>query len=140
MAKKLIYKITRYKMITVEVETIEEEKIVEELNRDTDRFEKSEETFQNRVVSLDKLFEESGFEPVYDEATPEEIYIQKELQKGRRKRILRAMDKLTEKQKTVIYKTYWEDKTLREIADELGVAHITVYKILEAAKKKIKKN
>lgn len=74
-----------------------------------------------------------------DEVSPEERYIEEELQKILKKRIHTAMDKLTERQKTVIYKTFWEDKTLREIADELGVSHITVYEILESAKKKMKK-
>ncbi len=139
MSKKAIYKITRYKMITVEVETVEEEELIADLNRDTDRFEKSEDAFHARFASLDEMFEESGFEPMSDEVSPEERYIEEELQKILKKRIHTAMDKLTERQKTVIYKTFWEDKTLREIADELGVSHITVYEILESAKKKMKK-
>ncbi len=139
MSKKAIYKITRYKMITVEVETVEEEELIAELNRDTDRFEKSEDAFHARFASLDEMFEESGFEPMSDEASPEERYIEKELHKILQKRIRKAMDKLTERQKTVIYKTFWEDKTLREIGAELGIDFKTVHEILEAAKKKMKK-
>ena len=48
------------------------------------------------------------------------------------------MEELTEKQKIVVYKTFWEQKTLREIGKELGISYVTAFGILETAKKKLK--
>mgnify|MGYP000042087874 CR=1 FL=1 len=146
MKKKVYYKLNRYQVTKVEVETAEQEQAVKMLNRDTDRFAKSEDTYRERYASLDEMYEESGFEPaddsptpgyevIDDGANPEEQYEQKELKNT----IAKAMEGLTEKQKLVVYKTFWEEKTLREIGLELGVDNKTVHENLEAAKKKLKK-
>ena len=49
------------------------------------------------------------------------------------------MEQLTEKQKIIVYKTFWEEKTLREIGKEMGIDNKTVHEYLESAKKKLKK-
>lgn len=49
------------------------------------------------------------------------------------------MEELTEKQKIVVYKTFWEEKTLREISRELNIHHSSVEEIYMAAIKKLKK-
>ena len=44
MKKKVYYKLNRYQVTKVEVETAEQEQAIKMLNRDTDRFAKSEDT------------------------------------------------------------------------------------------------
>ena len=109
------YKLNRYQVTKVEVETVEQEQAVKMLNRDTDRFAKSEDTYRERYASLDEMYEESGFEPADDSPTPEEQFLENEKNKAIKRLVAKAMEELTEKQKTVIYKTFWEEKTLREI-------------------------
>ena len=45
MKKKVYYKLNRYKVEKVEVETVEQEQSVKILNRETDRFAKSADTY-----------------------------------------------------------------------------------------------
>ena len=62
MKKKVYYKLNRYQVTEVEVETEKQEKAVKMLNRDTDRFAKSEDTYRERCDSLDEMCEEKGYE------------------------------------------------------------------------------
>ena len=139
MKKKVYYKLNRYQVTKVEVETVEQEQAVKMLNRDTDRFAKSEDTYRERYASLDEMYEESGFEPADDSPTPEEQFLENEKNEAIKKLVAKAMEELTEKQKIVVYKTFWEEKTLREIGKELGISYVTAFGILETAKKKLKK-
>ena len=138
MKKKVYYKLNRYQVTKVEVETAEQEQAVKMLNRDTDRFAKSEDTYRERYASLDEMYEESGFEPADDSSTPEEQFLENEKNEAIKRLVAKAMEELTEKQKIVVYKTFWEEKTLREIGKELGISYVTAFGILETAKKKLK--
>ena len=138
MKKKVYYKLNRYKVAKVEVESVEQEQAVKILNRETDRFAKSEDTYYEKCSSLDEMYEESGFEPADDSPTPEEQFLENEKNKAIKKLVAKAMEELTEKQKIVVYKTFWEEKTLREIGKELGISYVTAFGILETAKKKLK--
>ena len=138
MKKKGYYKLNRYQVTKVEVETAEQEQAIKMLNRDTDRFAKSEDTYRERYVSLDEMYEESGFEPADDSPTPEEQFLENEKNEAIKRLVAKAMEELTEKQKIVVYKTFWEQKTLREIGKELGISYVTAFGILETAKKKLK--
>ena len=120
MKKKVYYKLNRYQVTKVEVETVEQEQAVKMLNRDTDRFAKSEDTYRERYASLDEMYEESGFEPADDSPTPEEQFLENEKNEAIKRLVAKAMEELTEKQKIVVYKTFWEQKTLREISRELN--------------------
>lgn len=51
MKKKVYYKLNRYKVAKVEVESVEQEQAVKILNRETDRFAKSEDTYYSRLRS-----------------------------------------------------------------------------------------
>ncbi len=135
MKKKVYYKLNRYQVTEVEVETEKQEKAVKMLNRDTDRFAKSEDTYRERRDSLDEMSEEKGYEPESDIPTPEEQLLASELKIA----IAKGMEQLTEKQKIIVYKTFWEEKTLREIGKEMGIDNKTVHEYLESAKKKLKK-
>ena len=139
MKKKVYYKLNRYQVTKVEVETVEQEQAVKMLNRDTDRFAKSEDTYRERYASLDEMYEESGFEPADDSPTPEEQFLENEKNKAIKRLVAKAMEELTEKQKIVIYKTFWEEKTLREISRELNAHHSSIEEIYSAAMKKLKK-
>lgn len=136
MTKKVIYKIAKQKYEIIEENTPEEEKIIEELNRDFERIEKANQRYRARCLSLDELYETQGFEIADDLQFDDEDDV---FQEQFFENLHKAIDTLTEKQKLVIYKTFWENKSLREIGQELGVNNKTVHEILEAAKKKIKK-
>ena len=138
MKKKVYYKLNRYQVTKVEVETAEQEQAVKMLNRDTDRFTKSEDTYYEKCSSLDEMYEETGYEPADDNPNPEEQFIESEKNEAIKRLVAKAMEELTEKQKTVVYKTFWEEKTLREIGKELGISYVTAFGILETAKKKLK--
>ena len=138
MKKKVYYKLNRYQVTKVEVKTAEQEQAVKMLNRDTDRFAKSEDTYRERYASLDEMYEESGFEPADHSPTPEEQFLENEKNEAIKRLVAKAMEELTEKQKIVVYKTFWEQKTLPEIGKELGISYVTAFGILETAKKKLK--
>ncbi len=116
MKKKVYYKLNRYQVTEVEVETEKQEKAVKMLNRDTDRFAKSEDTYRERCDSLDEMCEEKGYEPESDIPTPEEHLLASELKIA----IAKGMEQLTEKQKIIVHKTFWEEKTLYRIARRLS--------------------
>ena len=135
MKKKVTYKLEQTKSIIVEVETEEQEREIKELNRDFERIDRQNRRIAAKTDSLDRMYEETGYEVIDDGASPEEQYEQKELKNT----IAKAMEELTEKQKIVVYKTFWEQKTLREISRELNVHHSSIEEIYSAAMKKLKK-
>ena len=139
MKKKVYYKLNRYKVAKVEVESVEQEQAVKILNRETDRFAKSEDTYYEKCSSLDEMYEETGFEPADDTPSPEEQFFENEREKAIKQLVSKAMQELTEKQRIVVYKTFWEEKTLREISRELNVHHSSVEEIYTSAMKKLKK-
>ena len=61
MKKKVYYKLNRYQVTKVEVETAEQEQAVKMLNREMDRFTKSEDTYYEKCSSLDEMYEETGY-------------------------------------------------------------------------------
>ena len=134
MKKKVSYKLEQTKSIIVEVETAEHEQKIKELNRDFERIDRQNRRIAAKTDSLERMYEETRYEVIDDGASPEEQYEQKELKNT----IAKAMEELTEKQKIVVYKTFWEEKTLREIGKEMGIDNKTVHENLEAAKKKLK--
>ena len=134
MKKKVTYKLEQTKSIIVEVETAEQEQKIKEFNRDFERIDRQNRRIAAKTDSLERMYEETGYEVIDDGASPEEQYEQKELKNT----IAKAMEELTEKQKIVVYKTFWEQKTLREIGKELGISYVTAFGILETAKKKLK--
>ena len=134
MKKKVTYKLEQTKSIIVEVETEEQERKIKELNRDFERIDRQNRRIAAKTDSLGRMYEETGYEVIDDGASPEEQYEQEELKNT----IAKAMEELTEKQKIVVYKTFWEQKTLREIGEEMRINFKTVAEILEAAKKKLK--
>lgn len=97
MKKKVYYKLNRYKVAKVEVESVEQEQAVKILNRETDRFAKSEDTYYEKCSSLDEMYEETGFEPADDTPSPEEQFFENERKKAIKQLVSKAMQELTEK-------------------------------------------
>ena len=62
MKKKVIYKMTTKYSIEIENENIDEEKIIEELNKEFERQFKQDKTYHARTVSLEYLNQKYGFE------------------------------------------------------------------------------
>ena len=142
MKKKVIYKVTTKYSIEIEVENIDEEKWIEELNKEFERQLKQDKTYHARTVSLEYLNQKYGFELADTSLSEDEIESieQQELEKEEfNKKLHEAIDKLTEKQRKVIYMYFWENKTIREIAKELGLYFTTVEESYQSALKKIKK-
>ena len=69
---------------------------------------------------------------VTDEKTSVEIY-------RRNKELYAAINALTDKQREVFYSRVIENKSFRQIGDELGIHKQTVLEIYNAAVKKLKK-
>ena len=75
--KKVTYKIEQFKSITIEVETEEQEKQIEELNRDFERTDRQDRRIKAKTESLDQMYEETGNEPVDEGESPEELMMLK---------------------------------------------------------------
>ena len=133
--KKVIYKTEQFRSITVEVETEEQVQLVSYFNRDFERIDRQNRRIRARTDSIEQLSGNVGFELVDNGASPEELYEQKELTET----VAKAVGNLTKKQKAVIYKVFWEDKSLREIAREMKVHHSSVEEVYSAGLKKMKK-
>lgn len=144
MKKKVYYKLNRYQVTKVEVETAEQEQAVKTLNRDTDRFAKSEDTYRERYASLDEMYEESGFEPADDSPTPEEQFIESERQSEIKKQVHKAIRHLNPRQQAMVQMVFLEDKSQDEVAEHFGINKQAVsnamQRIYAALKKFLEKN
>lgn len=144
MKKKVYYKLNRYQVTKVEVETAEQEQAVKMLNRDTDRFAKSEDTYRERYASLDEMYEESGFEPADDNPSPEEQFIESERQAEIKKQVHKAIRQLKPRQQVMVQMVFFEDKSQDEVAEHFDINKQAVsnamQRIYAALKKFLEKN
>lgn len=144
MKKKVYYKLNRYQVTKVEVETAEQEQAVKMLNCDTDRFAKSEDTYRERYASLDEMYEESGFEPADDSPTPEEQFLENERQAEIKKQVHKALRQLNPRQQAMVQMVFFEDKSQDEVAEYFGIGKQAVsnamQRIYAALKKILEKN
>lgn len=142
MKKKVIYKVTTKYSIEIETENIDEEKLIEELNKEFERQLKQDKTYHARTVSLEYLNQKYGFE-LADTSLSEdeqEIIEQQELEKEEfNKKLHEAIEKLRPRQKEIIIKVFFEEKTQREVSIELGVDESTISITLERALNNLKK-
>lgn len=121
MKKKVYYKLNRYQVTKVEVETAEQEQAVKMLNREMDRFTKSEDTYYEKCSSLDEMYEESGFEPADDNPNPEEQFIESERQSEIKKQVHKALRQLNPRQQA-IGKSKNLKKTTRNLCNDRAIA------------------
>lgn len=133
--KKVVYQITRTKYQMIEVETIEDENIIKELNRDFERNEKREKVMKTKCISLEYLYEKTGYEPVDMSLTGEQEY-EKDIFN---EKLHQAINSLTPRQKEIVKMYFWENKTFREIGKELGIHFTTVKEAYDVAIKKLRK-
>lgn len=144
MKKKVYYKLNRYQVTKVEVETAEQEQAVKMLNRDTDRFAKAEDTYRERYASLDEMYEETGYEPADDSPTPEEQFIESERQAEIKKQVHKAIRQLKPRQQAMVQMVFFEDKSQDEVAEHFGINKQAVsnamQRIYAALKKFLEKN
>lgn len=142
MKKKVIYKVTTKYSIEIETENINEEKLIEELNKEFERQLKQDKTYHARTVSLEYLNQKYGFELADTSLSEDEIerIEQQELEKEEfNKKLHEAIEKLRPRQKEIIIKVFFEEKTQREVSIELGVAESTISITLERALNNLKK-
>ena len=127
MKKKVIYKITRREFEIIEVTTPEEEKLIEELNKEFERVEKAEQRYRARFLSLDELYETQGFEPADSSPSDDEdnereaFYAQ----------LHKAIDRLTPRQKEMVIKIFFENKTQVEVAEHYGISEAAVSQAMD---------
>ena len=146
MKKKVIYKVTTKYSIEIETENIDEEKLIEELNKEFERQLKQDKTYHARTVSLEYLNQKYGFE-LADTSLSEdeqEIIEQQELKKEEfNEKLHEAIEKLRPRQKEIIIKIFFEEKTQIEVAKELGVTKgcisTTLARALDNLRKYLKK-
>ena len=126
MKKKVYYKLNRYQVTEVEVETENQEQAVKMLNRDTDRFAKSEDTYRERCDSLDEMCEEKGYELASDTLSPEEQMIHDSEQNELKELIQKAIEKLKPRQREMVFMIFFEEKTQAEVAEYYGITESAV--------------
>ncbi len=126
MKKKVYYKLNRYQVTEVEVETEKQEQTVKMLNRDTDRFAKSEDTYRERCDSLDEMCEEKGYELASDTLSPEEQMIHDSEQNELKELIQKAIEKLKPRQREMVFMIFFEEKTQAEVAEYYGITESAV--------------
>lgn len=126
MKKEVYYKLNRYQVTEVEVETEKQEQAVKMLNRDTDRFAKSEDTYRERCDSLDEMCEEKGYELASDTLSPEEQMIHDSEQNELKELIQKAIEKLKPRQREMVFMIFFEEKTQAEVAEYYGITESAV--------------
>lgn len=132
MKKKVIYKTGKNKFEIIEVTTPEEEKAVEELNRDFERMQKADQRYRARFLSLDALYETSGFEPSVSDSFDEEremLY----------QSLHNAMERIKPRYCQAIKLVFWDEKTQRQAAAEMGIKENTFSELLQRALAALKK-
>lgn len=139
MKKKVYYKLNRYQVTEVEVETEKQEKTVKMLNRDTDRFAKSEDTYRERCDSLDEMCEEKGYELASDTLSPEEQMIHDSEQNELKELIQKAIEKLKPRQREMVFMIFFEEKTQAEVAEYYGITESAVSQSMDRIYASLKK-
>ena len=139
MKKKVYYKLNRYQVTEVEVETEKQEQAVKMLNRDTDRFAKSEDTYRERCYSLDEMCEEKGYELASDTLSPEEQMIHDSEQNELKELIQKAIEKLKPRQREMVFMIFFEEKTQAEVAEYYGITESAVSQSMDRIYASLKK-
>ena len=132
---KVVYQITRGTFAYVEVKSDSEEQAVKEMNREFERSYMQERRLRARCTSLDEMKENFGNEPLCQGPSVDEILIEKELKNALRAAIMR----LTDKQREIIRLYFWQDMTMKAIAESKHLHISTVSECIAASIKKLRK-
>lgn len=134
---KVKFKLDKHRFVRLEVEA-EKMPIVQENNREVSRNEKRELRHES-LYSLEALTEDGRNDIPDERADTEEQVIKRESIVERNKRLFAALHKLSPRQQEIIRKVYFEEKTQRKAAVELGITESTLSLTLKRAIGKLKK-
>ncbi|MDY6310248.1 MAG: sigma-70 family RNA polymerase sigma factor [Cyanobacteriota bacterium] len=124
----------RYKWYTLKNKPAED--IAGGKNSDNDPAEMRAEVYKN-ILSIDELQDaEIPTQIKSHDKNPEETIVFSELKKG----ILDSMQKLPPREKEFIECKFFQDKKLREIADEYNISQSRISRIIQSGLDKIKKD
>ena len=128
--KKIIYKFADGTQKEVEV--------TDEFYAQYQKIEKDEKN-KNRAetrrhISLSQI-QESGFEPIFQELSPEEILNKKET----KEEVLKAISLLKPKEQELVFMYFYDNKTIEQIAEILNVQKPAISKHLSRILDKLKK-
>lgn len=137
--KKVTYKIEQFKSITVEVETAEQERQIEVLNRDFERTDRQDRRIKAKTDSLDQMYEESGYEVADEGATPEEQMLHADEQNELKELIHKAIKKLNPRQQEMVFMIFFEEKTQAEVAEHYGITESAVSQAMDRIYASLKK-
>ncbi len=131
------FKLDKHRFIRLEVEK-EKLPLVRENNREISRNEKREMRHES-MYSLETLSEREGNELSAGMANAEEEIIEQETIAERNKRLHAAIRTLSPRQQEIIHKVYFEEKSQREVAEEIGITEGTLSLTLERAISNLRK-
>lgn len=130
-------KLDKHRFIRLEVEK-EKLPLVRENNREISRNEKREVRHES-IYSLEAIAEGEGNELADETTNAEEEIIEQETIAERNKRLYAAIRTLSPRQQEVIHKVYFEEKSQREVAEEIGITEGTLSLTLERAISNLRK-
>lgn len=131
------FKLDKHRFIRLEVEK-EKLPLVRENNREISRNEKREVRHES-IYSLEAIAEEGGNELADETTNAEEEIIEQEAIAERNKRLYAAICTLSPRQQEIIHKVYFEEKSQREVAEEIGITEGTLSLTLERAISNLRK-
>ena len=131
------FKLDKHRFIRLEVEK-EKLPLVRENNREISRNEKREVRHES-IYSLEAIAEGEGNELADETTNAEEEIIEQETIAERNKRLYAAIRTLSPRQQEVIHKVYFEEKSQREVAEEIGITEGTLSLTLERAISNLRK-
>lgn len=131
------FKLDKHRFIRLEVEK-EKLPLVRENNREISRNEKREVRHES-MYSLEAIAEGEGNELADETTNAEEEIIEQETIAERNKRLYVAIRSLSPRQQEIIHKVYFEEKSQREVAEEIGITEGTLSLTLERAISNLRK-
>ena len=131
------FKLDKHRFIRLEVEK-EKLPLVRENNREISRNEKREVRHES-MYSLEAIAEGEGNELADETTNAEEEIIEQETIAERNKRLYAAIRSLSPRQQEIIHKVYFEEKSQREVAEEIGITEGTLSLTLERAISNLRK-
>ena len=120
------------------VKEVSDEELAQFLGEDPERLKEDLQAISfSYLMSLEEIFFEGrSYEELFEskEESPEEVVIKKDL----REKLLKAIERLEEKEKLVLQLLYYEELPLKEVAKLLGVSMARISQIKSSAIEKLK--
>jgi len=126
------------KLIMEKGKEVSDEELAQFLGEDPERLKEDLQAISfSYLMSLEEIFFEGrSYEELFEskEEGPEEVVIKKDL----REKLLKAIERLEEKEKLVLQLLYYEELPLKEVAKLLGVSMARISQIKSSAIEKLK--